>query len=354
MKKIFSLISMATLAMSFVACGDNDDLGAAYNRASTISVVKSDVLFSAAAGTGSVVVKAQGPIALSGSSEWCKATALNDSTIEVSVDNNESNVGRSNLLTIKSGVDSVNVTVQQQGFYLQTGMGTAIAYGDDSVRKAYAFSTSGSPVITSTEDWLTATVEGDSLVVTAAANETGHVRRGYVKYTFGEFKDSVMVSQYDFEKDLAGAYYFCYYKSNGKSTYMSAELKMKDGKPVIYLPKYYGFNIPVTIDETCKLSIAEGADIGTCPASDGTTFYVAIVLGNSAANRITWSGGRASYSASFKYNETSGTYAMFKDNGSWKYKVDYMSFYYFKANTFASADLKGNLVDMYNPYLMKK
>ena len=94
MKKIFSLICMATLALSFVACSDDDEVGAEYNRASTISVVKSDVLFSASAGTGTVVVKSQGPITFSSASDWCKATALNDSTVQVSVDNNETNNGR--------------------------------------------------------------------------------------------------------------------------------------------------------------------------------------------------------------------------------------------------------------------
>ena len=89
------------------------------------------------------MVKKQGPITFSSASDWCKATALNDSTVQVSVDNNETNSGRSSLLTIKSGVDSVNVTVQQQGFYFQGDMGTAISLANGASREAFALNTNG-------------------------------------------------------------------------------------------------------------------------------------------------------------------------------------------------------------------
>ena len=170
MKKIFSLICMSVFALSFVACSNDDEVGAEYNRISTISVVKSDVLFTANAGTGSVVVKADGPITFSCASEWCKAVALNDSTLEVSVENNEDNNSRASLLTIKSGVDSVNVTVQQQGFYFQSDMGTALGCSDAGTRKAFALNSNGTPTVSTTETWLSAQLEDDSIVVIPTRN----------------------------------------------------------------------------------------------------------------------------------------------------------------------------------------
>lgn len=352
MKKIFSLICMATLALSFVACSDDDEVGAEYNRASTISVVKSDVLFSASAGTGTVVVKAQGPITFSSASDWCNATALNDSTVEVSVDNNEANTGRSSLLTIKSGVDSVNVTVQQQGFYLQSDMGTAVALGDEASRGAYAFNTSGAPIVSSTADWLSASIEGDSLVVAATANETGHLRQGYVKYTFGEFQDSVLVSQYDFAKDIAGLYYLAYTQSSGKQGAVYAQLgTAKDGSLLMVLPQL-DFTIPVTMNEKCQLSVAAGSYIGDYQADEATTYHVGTVLGNATEGYHTWSPS-VTYSAAFQYDEEDGTYAMFEDNGSWNYPVEYLSLYAFNSTTFTSAARVGNLLVMFDPYLLK-
>ncbi len=353
MKKIFSLVCMATLALSFVACSDDDEVGAEYNRASTISVVKSDVLFSASAGVGTVVVKAQGPITFACASEWCKATALNDSTVQVAVDNNEDNNGRSSLLTIKSGVDSVNVAVHQQGFYLQSDMGTAVSFGDEASRESYAFNTSGTPIVSSTANWLSASIEGDSLVVSAMANETGHLRQGYVKYTFGEFQDSVLVSQYDFAQDIAGLYYLAYTQASGTQAATYAQIGLaEDGSIAMTLPQL-DFTIPLTFNKaTCQLSVAGGSYIGDYQADEATTYYIGTVLGCSSTGNYTWSKS-VTYSAAFQYDDENGTYAMFEDDGSWSYPVDYLWLYAFNSTTFSSASRVGSLVRMYDPYLLK-
>mgnify|MGYP004523089357 CR=1 FL=1 len=354
MKKIFSLICMATLALSFVACSDDDEVGAQYNRASTISVVKSDVLFSASAGTGTVVVKADGPISFSTASDWCKANALNDSTIEVSVENNEQNEGRASLLTIKSGIDSVNVTVQQQGFYLQSDMGTAVAFGDKASVESFAFNTSGAPVVSSTAEWLSASIEGDSLVISTSANESGHLRQGYVKYAFGEFKDSVLVSQYDFDADIAGTYYLAYTnRSTGKTNAVYAQLGAdENGSLALDLPQL-GFTVPVDFNKaSCQLAVHSGAYVGDYPYDESTTYIVGTVLGSSAAGYITYSSS-VTFSAQFQYDEEDGTYAMFEDDGSWTRPVDYLAFYAFTSKEFTSKTRVGSLMVMLNPYLLK-
>ena len=353
MKKIFSLICMATLALSFVACSDDDEVGAEYNRASTISVVKSDVLFSASAGTGTVVVKSQGPITFSSASDWCKATALNDSTVQVSVDNNETNSGRSSLLTIKSGVDSVNVTVQQQGFYFQSDMGTAVSLANGASREAFALNTNGKTVVSTTADWLTASVENDSVVVSSAVNETGHMRQAYVKYSFGEFKDSVLVSQYDFAEDIAGTYYLAFTNaSTGKTSAFQANLVADEaGKLSLILPDL-GFTIPVNFDAaSCKLSIAAGSYIGDYQVDENTIYNMGIVLGDSEAGYITWSPS-VTYSAAF-HNDEDGTYAEFENDGSWTYNVNYLSLYAFSSKEFTGDTRIGGLMNMIAPYLLK-
>ena len=343
---------MATLALSFVACSDDDEVGAEYNRASTISVVKSDVLFSASAGTGMVVVRAQGPISFESSSEWCKTTALNDSTVQVSVEANEQNSGRSSQITIKSGVDSVNVTVQQQGFYLQSDMSTGAVFGDEACREAFAFSTSGTPTITSTADWLSASVEGDSLVVTATSNETGHMRQGYIKYTFGSYKDSVEVAQYDFDKDLAGNYYFAYYDETGELSFLLGVLQQSDEGYVLSLPQL-DFNIPVAFDATShQLTISAGSYIGDYTYNK-TAYPTYTILGSSEAGYLTWSKS-VKYAATFEYDEEDGvTIAEFGDVGSWQYVVDYLQFYLFKSKTLSGANRFTDLVTMFEPFLQK-
>ncbi len=355
MKKIFSLICMSVFALSFVACSNDDEVGAEYNRISTISVVKSDVLFTANAGTGAVVVKADGPITFSCASEWCKAVALNDSTLEVSVENNEDNNSRASLLTIKSGVDSVNVTVQQQGFYFQSDMGTALACSDAGTRKAFALNSNGIPSVSTTESWLSAQLEADSIVVTTKANATGHIRKGYVKYQFGEFKDSVLVSQYDFDTDIAGSYYLAYTnRSTGKLNAVAAQLGTDEkGNVTLVLPQF-GFTIPVTLDKsTCQLSVVGGSYVGDYQVDENTTYAVGTVLGSSSTGYITWSQS-ISYSAPFQYDAEDGTYALFEDDGVWSYPVDYLALYAFSSTEFSSKTRVGSLMVMLEPYLLKQ
>lgn len=343
---------MATFALSFVACSDDGEVGAEYNRASTISVVKSDVLFSANAGTGTVVVRSQNPISFKSSSEWCKATALNDSTLQVAVDVNESNIGRSSQITIKAGVDSVNVTVQQQGFYLQSDMSTGAVFGDEASRKAFAFSFSGTPTITSTVDWLSASIEGDSLVVNVTDNETGHMRKGYVKYTFGSYKDSVQVAQYDFDKDLAGNYYFAYYNASGKLYYFLGKLQQSGGDYVLSIPQL-GFDIPVAFDAVNhQITISAGSYIGDYNTGE-TSYPTYTILGSSEAGYLTYTTS-VEYTATFEYDEEEGvTFAEFADVGSWTYTIDYLQFYCFESKPLVWANRVGSIVIMYDPFLEK-
>ena len=194
--------------------------------------------------------------------------------------------------------------------------------------------TNGKTVVSTTADWLTASVENDSVVVSSAANETGHMRQAYVKYTFGEFKDSVLVSQYDFAEDIAGTYYLAFTNaSTGKTSYLNANLVADEaGKLSLILPDL-GFTIPVTFDATsCKLSIAAGSYIGDFQADENTIYNMGIVLGDSEAGYITWSPS-VTYSAAF-HNDEDGTYAEFENDGSWTYNVDYLSLYAFSSKKF--------------------
>lgn len=350
MKKIFSLVCMVAMTLSFMACSDDDDTGAAYTRTSTISVVKSDVLFSAKAGTGSVTVKANGPLEVIDTCSWCKVAATSDSTVSVSVDLNDDKLGRSSLLTIKSGIDSVNVTVQQEGFVFQTDMGTVAAFGDEATEKSYAMTCNGDPQITSTEDWLTVTTRNDSLIVSAAENNTGTIRKGYIKFTYGELKDSVLVNQYDFDKDIAGNYYFAFYNNKGQLSYFASQFLKNNGEYSLSFPAL-GFSLPVSFDEkNCKVSFTAGSYMGDW-VEDGTTYYVYSVLGSSEAGKITYITS-FSMAASF-YCEEGFTMADFEDTGSWNYVADYLALYLFTKKAPSSANRVGLLINMYSPFLQK-
>lgn len=356
MKKVFSLICMAILALSFVACGDDDNVGAAYNRASTISVVKSDVLFSAAAGTGSIQVSSQEPITLSQTSDWCQATLSDEpGVINVSVDDNTNISGRTCMLTIKSGIDSVKVAIQQEGFafQIQSGGNELVFSSDDAQRISYGLVCNASPRIYTTSDWLTIETTADSLIINATENTTGHLRAGYVKYEYGDLKDSIYVAQYDFDKDIAGDYRFTFY-SSGKWSYISSKL-YKDGDSYFIDIPAYNWTLPVSFNEsTCQLKVSAGQYMGEYTYSGATT-YVYSVIGSTPAGKVTYA--NAAMVASFDYDSTNGTYAQFVDDGSWgSYVADNIAFYIFKtkAATSANGNRIGSLFKLQSPYLFKK
>lgn len=343
MKKIFSIMSMLALTLSFVACSDDNDEGAAYNRPSTISVVKSDVLFSANAGTGYVQVNAQNPISVEGMNDWCNAQVVGDSTIEVSVNNNASIDGRTCQLTVKSGVDSVNVTVQQQGFVfsLQDGT-TSIVSGDAATTKRLSLKTNGSPVVETTADWVTASVENDSLKLDITSNATGHLRQAYVKIAFDEFEDSIKVSQYDFKKDIAGDYYLAFCNESGRLSALQAELAQNGSNYQLTLPSY-GLTLPVAFDpNTCQLTITAGTYMGPLDLS-GSTYYIYALFGTGTTVYI----GGQKMTAAFEYNDEDGTIAEFGNN------YEYISIYAFTSKEISQDAMAGYLENLYSPFLMK-
>ena len=348
MKKIFSILCMLAMTLSFVACSDDNDEGAAYNRPSSISIVKSDVLFSANAGTGYVQVSTGAPLIVEGGNDWCDAKVVSDSTVEVSVNNNEGIDGRSCILTLKSGVDSVNVTVQQQGFIFSlTGVTSALSCGDAATTKRFALKTNGTPSVVADADWVIASIVEDSLQIGVKANATGHLRQANVKISFGEFTDSIKVSQYDFKKDIAGDYYLAYYDADGKLSAFSAELTTSGNQYTMTLPEL-GLTLPVNFDEkACQLNIAAGSYMGPF-SSQGTTLYIYALLGSMTTGNLTWSPALKLY-ADFSYSDDEGTMAYFDTTGTY----NYLSFFVFSDKTLSGDTALGYLENLFSPFLMK-
>lgn len=339
MKKILSLISLAILMLSFVACSDDDNVGAAYNRASTISVVKSDVLFSATAGTGSVEVKTDGPITLSKTSDWCTATVTDEpGKIQVAVDDNMTINGRSCVLTIKSGVDSVNVTVQQEGFafQIQSDSKEVMLTNDDASHISYGLVRNASPRVSTNADWLKVEMTEDSLIINAEANATGHLREGYVKYEYGDMKDSIRITQYDFAKDIAGSYRLRFTYDNGKNwCNLKANLYQEDGNYFLEFPSYK-WKLPVTFDsQACQLRVTGGHQVGTYTSGGKTTY---VFSGTYTSGGAFYNEAYGAMIASFTYDAAKRTCATFVDDGSFTYAVKYWAFYYFYTAVASSAN----------------
>lgn len=239
--------------LPFVSCSDDDDNP--YEHESTISVVSSDVIFGGGASAGSVVVNApQGVTSATFPVSWATATVTGD-TVKVAVEANPDLEGRTALLTIKSGNDSVQVPVTQTGFVFNLSTGTAIQQlNDAAASRSYHLehSTDVNVSLDSlTSTWLTAAVEGDSLKVSFTANNTGKPRLGYIYYTSGNISDSIRVTQYELNKDILGDYVMYYYNGGWQYVELNLSRRANGSYALRFSDESYaslGVSIPVQID----------------------------------------------------------------------------------------------------------
>lgn len=341
MKKFLNILLVSLTIIAFSSC--KDDVDNPYSAKSNISVIESNVAFQAKASKGYVKIKTDGPITATVASKWCKAIVSGDS-VAVTADENDDLNGRSSLLTIKSGNDSVNVTIQQSGLIFQLSAGSSLAVGDDNSISQYYMKHNVDVNIMSAPDWAKIETTTDSLKINVAANNTGHLRIGYVKYKAGTYVDSIKVTQCDFDKDLAGNYYLGYTDDKGKLGVFQAVLDQNS----ITIPDL-NFKLTSAYDATSNsLSVKCGQYIGAL-----SPYYVYLIFRDTAGKyKTSYSNTTSASIANFHYDDNNGTLAYFGGNFG-NYQIGSFLFEAFSSNSFtADADL-GYLLKMANPFLLK-
>lgn len=339
MKKYLYLFLTMICAAGFVACSDDDD----DVEGASLRIVSSNVLFQAAPGTGTVEFYANGTVTAETDREWCTAS-ISGNTVHVAVTENGSLEGRSSLLTLRCGADSVNVTVQQTGLVFQVSAGSSITTDSDEAHTlTYTMNTNVNLTFEADADWFSAAINGDELQITFTENTTGHIRMGTLQYHSETFADAIKVVQYDFDKDIAGTCYFVGYSSSGSFQYLNAVLSRTE----ITLPDYE-WTFPVTFDEErMSFNMPNASLMGTY-----SSYYVYnIVVGNTYMSYSTSISvdGKVEYDADEQL-----TYIDFVDNGSWSSDtVQGMYLYAFKAASPTSANRYGLLMLFYNPSIWR-
>ena len=208
MKKIFNLILCALCVLSYTSC--NDDEGIEYTQVSPIKIISRDVNFPASASQGSIVVDAPGEFTVSKTDQgWC-TTTISGSTIQVSVEENLGLESRNSMLTIRCGNDTTSIAVIQSGVIFDLSAGSQILLGNEAKTYSYDIKCNTDLTLTPSDEWISVSVEEDKMNITLTENNTGHVRRGSIAYKAGTNEDKITITQYDFEKDIAGEYMFLF------------------------------------------------------------------------------------------------------------------------------------------------
>lgn len=350
MKKIPIIFSVLLTVFMVSSCKD-DEINP-YSLGKTISVVSQSVIFDAPAATGTVVVASDGgSITAAADAPWAMVS-VSGNTVNVSVTENDNINGRSSLLTIKNGSDSVNVTIQQHGFVFRLDA-SSITIDDDAQEKSFGLTHNTDVSIKTSDDWLTAAIDGDAFKVAVTANDTKHLRSGYVYYTAGTYTDSIRVVQYEFEKDLAGdCFLLGTNTSNGEQAVLRATFSYDKAtsKYVLDLPDFTGWKLHLGFNSSVPSASIYAADqIGKY---DGD--YVFSTLWDLDQGYLSWSSS-VSISGDFQYDDAEKvTYVYFEDNGSWSgYNVGALRFELFSSTTLSSGARKGLLLGLAEPMLLR-
>ena len=287
--------------------------------------------------------------------EWLAVDAQG-SKVTISTQANVSNESRHTTQVVKSSeTDSTIVNVSQLGsVFVLDGMPNGYANSDAAASYTYSMKHDLPVEVSSSADWIHVSTTDDSFTVDLDKNETGHFRTGSFSYSCGNIKNTINVSQFDFDRDFAGLYYLAYTNSKGKTAAVYAKFTKDDsGDYSLDLPQF-DLSIPVDFDDvTFKLSIYAGYSLGVFQVDEETSYNTVSVLGDSEAGYITWY-PTISFTSNFQYDDEDGTYAIFEDNGSWKnYHVDYLAIGAYDGDELDNDSYLGSLLTMINPYLLK-
>lgn len=207
MKNILAMSLVAGCALGFIACSDDDDYKAV--QPSTIKVLSASSSLIASPDTGWVTTDCNVQKAYVDEEDcsWISVEVRDDS-VKFYAKQNESTESRNTMLVIKkSDNDSVKVNITQRGmiFIVQKKV-DIVQYNDNAKSYYYNVNTDYVGKVTETPDWIEANFSDSRLNINVAANDEGHIREGYVKYACGNYADSILVTQYDFTKDILGEY----------------------------------------------------------------------------------------------------------------------------------------------------
>lgn len=310
------------------------------------------------------IAKAVGSVTVKSLSDWVKASvnAKSDS-IKVEVASNDYDVARQGKILVTSGVleDTLFVNQAAMKFSLATNVASILSNAAGS--KTVTVSHSKPVTVESKADWITASITGNVIKVSVAANATKR-RVGEVAVKSGKSEKTLYVSQLDFADQFSGTYDFLFYDVDEEGWYYFPADVTDKGISIKPFRDFGAYTIPLTVNKTAKTvkTANSGTYLGEW-SKEGTTYYLYLAWGNffGGASHI-WSTATVTNAAStgtvYADKLKSGDVVTIIDwAGTWTYnkvthQIDTWLFEAMGAKAFTTANNKGALLSLCKPYLM--
>lgn len=261
-------------AIFTAACSSDENYDEYVNNKSSVTIVKSNVIFDANANSGTVEYQAPGVVEVVSAANWMSAS-VSGNAVTVNVEPNLSSEGRSALLTLKYGKDVARVTVQQTGVSFKYSIDGGIVCGDTATVRTYPISLAGGATFWSDADWVSASATATELKVNIAENKTGARRSTWLHFRAGVTEDSIFVDQHDFDNSVLGEYLLHY----NTSKTISITLRKNDSNGYEVLFNSSGYVMPVKCDPlNFKLTISNLTPMEGSFTKSGTTYSLMAMI----------------------------------------------------------------------------
>ena len=193
--KITSLayIAIATI-VGTLATGCDDEESSYELKTSSVKITATHLNLRAQADTAFAVIGTEGEISARSEQSWLTTDVKGD-TIYAYAIQNDSLYSRAARVVVYQHGDSTHFTVQQQGVLYYVSKADTSIVGVEGAVLSIAVKHNLDIVVDELPDWITSTVDADTLLINVAPNNTGYSRSTYVKYTTGEVSDSVFIIQ---------------------------------------------------------------------------------------------------------------------------------------------------------------
>ena len=310
------------------------------------------------------IEKAVGSVTVKSLSDWVKASvnAKSDS-IKVEVASNDYDVARQGKILVTSGVleDTLFVNQAAMKFSLSTNVASILSNAAGS--KTVTVSHSKPVTVESKADWITASITGNVIKVSVAANATKR-RVGEVAVKSGKSEKTLYVSQLDFADQFSGTYKFLFYDVEQKGWYYLPADVTDKGISIKPFKNFGVYTIPLTINKTART--VQTANCGTYLGEWGTggiTLYLYLAWGNFFGGDVKkWSTATITNVASTgtvyaKKQKSSDVVTIIDWAGTWTYnnvtyQIDTWLFQTMSAKAFTTANNKGSLLSFSKPSLI--
>lgn len=310
------------------------------------------------------IEKSVGSVTVKSLSDWVKASvnAKSDS-IKVEVASNDYDVARQGKILVTSGVleDTLFVNQAAMKFSLSTNVASILSNAAGS--KTVTVSHSKPVTVESKADWITASITGNVIKVSVAANATKR-RVGEVAVKSGKSEKTLYVSQLDFADQFSGTYKFLFYDVKQKGWYYLPADVTDKGISIKPFKNFGAYTIPLTVNKTART--VQTANCGTYLGEWGTgeiTLYLYLAWGNFFGGDVKkWSTATITNVAStgtvYAKKQKSGDVVTIIDwAGTWTYnnvtyQIDTWLFQTMSAKAFTTANNKGSLLSFSKPSLI--